>query len=350
MKEYPHSEHELLARLFDGSLTEADRRALDERMQGDADLAATVQTVQRLAEIIPPVDTDDVREAVTDVDTRAAWKRVEARIGDMASATSLAADRPASAPSQATRGPAATIYQFRYMAVAASVVLLSVFLSLLLRPDRAPAWESVSVARGEVRAVELGDGSRVVLNADSHLEHAVSSGAAVRQVRLRGEARFEVASDGRAFVVETHEVRVRVLGTTFSVRARGDVTSVAVQEGRVAVETESEATELAPDEAVEVRAGGAVRVLAEDAARAADDWTRGVLTFQRVALVRALADVERTFDVEVALVGSWTGDETVSGSFPGQDVDEVLGSLCRIYACDVREHSAGAGRGFDLVR
>jgi len=347
MNEYPHSEHELLARLFDGSLTEADRRALAERMRGDADLAATVQTVQRLAEIIPPVDTDAVRAAV---DTRAAWKRVEARLERKAPATSLAAGRPASAPSRATREPAATIYQFRYMAVAASVVLLAVFLSLLLRPERVPTWESISVARGEVRTVELGDGSRVVLNADSHLEHAVAVGTPTRMVRLRGEARFEVASDGRAFVVETPEARVRVLGTTFSVRARGDVTSVAVQEGRVAVETGTDATELAPDEAVEVLAGGAVRALAQDVARAADDWTRGVLTFQRVALADALADVERTFDVEVALSGSWTGDETVSGSFPGQDVDEVLGSLCRIYACDVRERSASTSRGFDLVR
>ncbi len=350
MNEYPHSEHELLARLFDGSLTEADRRALAERMRGDADLAATVQTVQRLAEIIPPVDTDAVRAAVADVDTRAAWKRVEARLERKAPATSLAAGRPASAPFQATRGPAATIYQFRYMAIAASVVLIAVFVSLLLRPEQVPTWESIRVPRGEIRTVELGDGSRVVLNADSHLEHAVAEDAPTRTVQLRGEARFEVASDGRAFVVETTEARVRVLGTTFSVRARGDVTSVAVQKGRVAVETGTDATELAPDEAVEVVAGGAVRALAQDVARAADDWTRGVLTFQRVALADALADVERTFDVEVALSGSWTGDETVSGSFPGQEVDEVLGSLCSIYACDVRERSAGVVRGFDLVR
>ncbi len=341
MKEITPSEQELLAHLFDGSLSAREHHMLEERMRGDADLAETVQTVRRLAEIIPPVDTDAVRVAVTEEDTRAAWKRVEARLG-----------RPASAALAAAERPRATIYQLRWMAAAASVVLLAVFLSLLLRPTRAPEWETIVAARGEIRTVTLGDGSRVTMNADSRLEHAVTRGAQARLVRLEGEARFDVASesDGRAFVVETGEAHIRVLGTEFSVRARGEVTSVSVHEGRVAVETATEARELAPDEAVEVRRGEPVRALTAEVARAADDWMRGVLTFQRVPLADALADVARTFDADIALSGSWAGTETVSGSFPGHDVNEVLGSLCRIYACQVRTRSAGAGRGFDLVR
>lgn len=339
MKENTHSEHELLARLFDGSLSEADRRALDERMRGDADLAETVHTVRRLADLIPAVDAEEVQVAVTEKDTRAAWKRVEARLGQSESAASGAAERPR-----------ATIHQLRWVAAAASVVLLAVFLSLLLRPDRAPQWDTISAARGEVRTATLDDGSHVTLNAASRLEYSVSEGTLVRQVRLQGEARFDVAADGRAFVVETDEARVRVLGTEFSVRTRGDVTSVAVHEGRVAVETDTDARELTQDEAVEIRPGAPVRALEPDVARTADDWTRGVLTFLRVPLEDALADVERTFDADIALSGAWSGTETVSGSFPGQDLDEVLGSLCRIYSCEVRERSAVTGRGFDLVR
>ncbi|MEQ9104909.1 MAG: FecR domain-containing protein [Rhodothermales bacterium] len=336
MNEYNPTEQELLARLFDGSLSDADRNALRTRMRLDADLASTVRTVERLAAIIPPVDTGLVQQAVTEDDTRAAWKRVEARIG---------------------RGldiglghPVATLYRLRWVAAAAAVLVVAVALSVVLRPASTPDWETVLAARGEIRTVVLDDGSTVTLNADSRLEHAVSEGADPRVVRLDGEARFEVASDGRAFVVETTEARVRVLGTQFTVRARGEATAVAVHEGRVAVEAGSDARELTRDEAVEVRAGAPVRVLPPDVARSADDWTRGMLTFQRVPLTRALVDVERRFDVEIALTGSWTGSESVSGSFPDQDVREVLDSLCRIYACEVRERSAAAGPGYDLAR
>jgi transmembrane sensor len=344
MNEYNPTEQELLARLFDGSLSDADRDALQARMRVDADLASTVRTVEHLAAIIPPVDAGAVHAAVTEADTRAAWKRVEARIG-------RGRGRGRGRGLDLGLGhPVATLYRLRWVAAAASVLVLAVAVSLLLGRDSTPEWETVLAARGEIRTVVLDDGSIVTLNADSRLEHAVADGGDVRMVRLEGEARFEVASDGRAFVVETSEARVRVLGTQFSVRARGDATAVAVHEGRVAVESGSDALELTRDEAVEVRAGAPVRPLPPDAARSADDWTRGMLTFQRVPLTRALMDVERRFDVEIALTGSWTGTESVSGSFPDQDVRDVLGSLCRIYGCEVRERSAAAGRGYDLVR
>lgn len=334
------SEQELLARLFDGSLSDAERNVLEARMKVDQDLASTVHTVERLAAVIPPVDTGAVQETVTADDTRAAWKRVEARIGG----------RRGRGLDLGLGHPVATLYRLRWVAAAASVLVLAVVLTVLLRPATTPEWQTVIAARGEIRTVVLDDGSTVTLNADSRLEHAVSEGAAARLVRLEGEARFDVVSDGRAFVVETEEARVRVLGTQFSVRARGEATAVAVHEGRVAVEARAETRELARDEGVEVRAGAPVQMLAADRARTADDWTRGVLTFQRVPLTDALVDVERRFDVEIARTGSWTGVESVSGSFPGQDVNEVLDSLCRLYACEVRERSAAAERGFDLVR
>lgn len=86
---------------------------------------------------------------------------------------------------------------------------------------------------GEIRNVPLSDGSRVAINTDTRLTVAMQSSA--RRVRLdQGEAWFQVAKDAsRPFVVEAGKVRVRAVGTAFSVRRTGAGVDVLVTEGVV---------------------------------------------------------------------------------------------------------------------
>jgi transmembrane sensor len=73
-------------------------------------------------------------------------------------------------------------------------------------------------ALGEIRRVPLSDGSMAAINTDTALDVAMSP--RLRHVKLdKGEAWFEVAKDARRpFVVESGPVRVRAVGTAFSVR------------------------------------------------------------------------------------------------------------------------------------
>lgn len=109
-------------------------------------------------------------------------------------------------------------------ALAASMVGAGVFLA---RPDR------YQTGVGEVRRVPLKDGSVASINTASTLE--VSLRASQRTVRLgQGEAWFQVASDARRpFVVEAGAIRVRAVGTAFSVRRRANGADVLVTEGVV---------------------------------------------------------------------------------------------------------------------
>jgi len=93
-------------------------------------------------------------------------------------------------------------------------------------------------ALGEIRRVPMADGSVAAINTDSKLEVALRG--RLRTIRLdRGEAWFEVAKDPqRPFVVESGPVRVRAVGTAFSVRRRPAGSDVLVTEGVVEVWTE----------------------------------------------------------------------------------------------------------------
>jgi transmembrane sensor len=86
---------------------------------------------------------------------------------------------------------------------------------------------------GEIRRVPLTDGSLVAINTTTALD--VTMKPKSRQILLRrGEAWFQVAKDAeRPFVVSAGRVRVRAVGTAFSVRRDGDGVDVMVTEGVV---------------------------------------------------------------------------------------------------------------------
>lgn len=86
---------------------------------------------------------------------------------------------------------------------------------------------------------KLPDGSIVELNAGAEI--AVEFEAALRRVRLvRGEVHFRVEKDAlRPFVVEAGTVRVRAVGTAFTVQLQPQKVEVVVAEGRVAVNRET---------------------------------------------------------------------------------------------------------------
>jgi hypothetical protein len=86
--------------------------------------------------------------------------------------------------------------------------------------------------------ITLSDGTEVLLQPASEIALSNDFGKTSRELRLKGEAFFQVQRDEhRPFVVHSNEVVTRVLGTSFNVRAYehdGEIT-VAVRSGKVSV-------------------------------------------------------------------------------------------------------------------
>ena len=82
-------------------------------------------------------------------------------------------------------------------------------------------YHKIVVPRGGEYTVELNDGTRVRLNADSELRFPVKFVGNERKVFLKGEAYFEVERDtSRPFRVDVHgDAIIEVLGTEFNVNA-----------------------------------------------------------------------------------------------------------------------------------
>lgn len=83
----------------------------------------------------------------------------------------------------------------------------------------------------------LEDGSVVYLAQESTLQYPEHFATDHRKVNLQGEAFFDVArNQEQAFLIETEQVRIEVLGTAFNVRSHeADAFRLSVQRGRVKV-------------------------------------------------------------------------------------------------------------------
>lgn len=80
---------------------------------------------------------------------------------------------------------------------------------------------SVTTKYGNKTKISLPDSSQVWLNSGSRLEYNSSTfNRSTREVKLTGEAFFSIAHNaGKPFIVRSGNMQVRVLGTTFNVKA-----------------------------------------------------------------------------------------------------------------------------------
>ncbi len=111
------------------------------------------------------------------------------------------------------------------------------FAGIASRPEQAD-WTLTSNQSDTPRSLTLTDGSTISLLPNSQVRYPARFAGALRTVQLSGEAFFAVRPDkAHPFVVQTRSVLVRVLGTSFTVRAFADqpTAEVSVRTGRVSV-------------------------------------------------------------------------------------------------------------------
>lgn len=206
--------------------------------------------------------------------------------------------------------------------------------ALWLASQSAPwlAWRAaIRTARGEIRHMNLPDGTQLVLNTDTAIDVRFDDGA--RLVVLHaGEIHVATAHDGavpsRPFLVRSSNGAVRALGTHFSVRHLGSVlaprTQVSVSEGAVEIQPSQ-----APAAVRRVGAGqqgsfddrtvSALTPLAPHAA----GWLQGVLIAERMPLGEVLDHVAR-YRYGVLRCDPALAAMPVDGIFQLNDPDNIL--------------------------
>ena len=217
------------------------------------------------------------------------------------------------------------------------------------------AGEDYLTGFGEVREVALADGSTASINTDSELQVTMTERA--RHLRLvRGEAWFEVRKDAaRPFEVEAGDVRVRALGTAFSVRRKGSEVEILVTHGTVeswVAGYEHERVKASAGTRVAAAAGRPPQVIAApldvDNALA---WRRGEIMLDGMPLGDAAAEFNRYNARKILIADPAFARERMVGQFRMREPDAFAkavrdalgarvvdsGATLRIYGPDTRE-------------
>jgi transmembrane sensor len=202
--------------------------------------------------------------------------------------------------------------------------------------------ESYATEIGEVRRIPLSDGSVVALNTESAVRVDITPD--LRQIQLtRGEAWFQVAKDRkRPFLVAAGHVRVRAVGTAFSVRRREAGTEVLVTEGTVetwALGEEAHPTRVSGGERVVLadhKLPVPVQASANTIARSLA-WRDGQIALEGETLADAAAEFNRYNRRKVIIEDEDLGQEKLVGQFRITEPAAFAESVVSTLDAEVRE-------------
>jgi len=214
-----HKEHtwNLIAKKLAGEASLPELEELESLLRNNPELHYPVQTIADLWEHTSPTDKNQA-EAAFDRHL----ERIDRLNIDYTPTLTIVTDEHDRKPT------------FRHRTLLLCILILAIAGAFFLFPrpatttanaiaktqPNAPTTHEVTTTVGSRTSMTLPDGTKVWLNAGSHLDYGRSFGGEYREVNLTGEAYFDVAPDAaRPFLIHTRKVDVRVLGTSFNLKS-----------------------------------------------------------------------------------------------------------------------------------
>ena len=167
------------------------------------------------------------------------------------------------------------------------------------------AYNVLEVPRGGEFYIELSDGTKVWINADSRLKYPVNFSDFDRIVEFIGEAYFEVAPNpSKPFIVKSGMQEIEVLGTAFNLSSYDDDSQIVTTlvEGNVSVKRaygETKSIYLRPNQqSIFIKKTGKIISKKVDPYQYIA-WKSGEFYFKYASMVDIMKVMERWYDIDV---------------------------------------------------
>ena len=218
----------------------------------------------------------------------------------------------------------------------------------------------VATRKGSKTKIILPDSTVVWLNADSRLIYPENFGDEMREVKLDGEAFFEVTKDSkRPFIIHTKTIDVKVLGTVFNVRSYAEEstteTSLLRGEVEVTIHQSNKKIILSPNQKLTVAnyqekskkkelpgSKGAhekqipeqalltlnnIHFKENDSLNTATSWVNNTLYFDNEELEKVTVEIERWYNVEVIINNQRLKSAHFTATFRNESLSQVMEAL-----------------------
>lgn len=224
-----------------------------------------------------------------------------------------------------------------WLMAAASVLMLGI--TAWLGRDQV-LYKTYATEFGETRAVELSDGTKVILNANSSMQvPRFGFGEDTREVKLNGEAFFNVTHtiDNKRFRVKTDDnFEVMVLGTEFSVYTRQKGGKVLLKKGKVHVlfseGKRKKELVMKPGDLVTMGKSAAKPTVKPNAdTQKLIAWTGNRFVFDKTPLSEVATQLQEHYGIRVEIKDNRFVNRTVSGTFQPESGEELLTLLSELF-------------------
>ncbi len=188
------------------------------------------------------------------------------------------------------------------------------------------------------------DGTVITLNKNSHLSYSDTYGKNSRNVKLEGEAYFEVAKDsGKPFQVEMNGASIVVLGTHFNVKAdaKADDITATLVEGSIRFKGAKQNIVMTPNQQLTFsRSTNKVDIKHVDT-DPFTSWKDGLFKYKSIPFIELIEELQATYKVEIRIDSGelMKPAVTVSGTFSEeQSIEQILKVISR--SLPIRWHNS----------
>jgi len=302
-KKKGHIDFDLLTRfLADEVSPEEKKQVLDWKVS----LPENEKLFQELQDVWIAMDTTSLRN---EIDIKAEWKHLQAQLNN----TSIPKSKKISASF--------------LMRIAAAIFIA---FGLYYFGQELLSEKLVKTASTETSEVILPDGSKVTLNAGSKLSYKHNFGKEKRIVSLVGEAFFEVKKNpGWPFIIQLGDAEIKVLGTSFNVKAykNADKIEVTVAEGMVSLyEKNREEKKVVAGKGEKAVYNKELKIVKKQMNEDTNyiSWKTKYIIFNNESLVNIASTLSNVYHINIVIQNSALNNCKITTNFDNKDLDTVL--------------------------
>jgi ferric-dicitrate binding protein FerR (iron transport regulator) len=268
-------------------------------------------------------------ESVAGIDLDSEWNVLESRMEESGKIITL----------QPGRKRIASFY-IRRIAVAAMLAVILTFSGIYI-VNRFGYRTLATMDQPE--ELVLPDGSTVTLNYFSSLKYPRRFSGEIRNIELEGEGFFEVESDpDHPFLINTGDVDIKVLGTTFNVNAYREnaAVEVTVKTGEVAVTRHGEVPRtiiLKPGNKGVYKKTDETLEITQEIDRNYLAWKTRSFVFEDQTLFDVSEQLSKVYQAEIIISSDSLKDARITTTFNDQSLDAILNVLSATLDLDVRK-------------
>jgi len=329
------SNHDLLIKFLAGEAS------ADEVMQVEGWLKESPVHQGELDTLKQMFEATDFQSKPAGVDTDKAWNKLKAKMD--------AAGKGAKVIRLDQRKVVSDSGNFRrYFGIAATITGILIAAAVIFRLTQSPETIQFAdiVATSQTITDTLSDGSIVTLNKNSTLHYPVAFADGWRRVKLRGEAFFDIAKDSlNPFIIEVGGAEVKVLGTSFNVKAydNGETVEVIVETGVVELKSISKKETIVLEQGSKGIFIKSTTMLSKSLNEEVnyDFWRSHKLTFRNTPVKDVVEALNNYYAAGITFENEDIGKCRFTATFEDDSLNTILEILTMTFQLGIKESASG---------